>query len=576
MSRTLALFLLAFVLGGCTAAPRKEEAPEPRLSAQVLTADALYGDASRKLRETENACTLVGKPEDAQCARPVPLGTLNYLMTDYYRRFEWPMRGAASGRPKLCVALSGGGIRSAGFSIGVMQGLADLGLDERIDAISATSGGGYALAWVGHAMASKRASSINSLLRNSVELAALDKRVDEQWDSTASRVTTLLLSIPSRIISLYWLTVDQFIKIPLPSVDAPRISYEGMIRDTFMPEKDDFNKRVDDVGFWRAVFPRGTTVEQLATAVEERRMPLPIWTATATDSSPECKAWNLDKHVYEMTPFRQGSHGFGYTNKFYSYGQQLSLLSAVAGAALDTPCLEGWRRILDLAVGRFGSKFPVLYTTPLIVDPKSEPETRVHTFVRLIDGGDAENLAAYPLIRRLCERIVMVDATEDPHLVFKSYHLLKKSLATQGITLVIPKIDALAKKAMTASCEKEHTQAPLCFASRRQPLPVYSGNVGALPYDGSRSDINIQVSYLKLAMDENSIALYPKAVRDYWGSLDLECRKSQQRGCQFPQDLTIDQRYTQERFRAYRELGRYYVSRCLTPTGQLNADCVNP
>lgn len=116
------------------------------------------GDAARKLQKSEGACTLVGKADVVKCALPFPRITLNYLMTDYYRRFEWPKRGAASGRPKLCVALSGGGIRSAGFSIGVMQGLADLGLDGRIDAISATSGGGYALAWVGHAIASERSS----------------------------------------------------------------------------------------------------------------------------------------------------------------------------------------------------------------------------------------------------------------------------------------------------------------------------------------------------------------------------------------------------------------------------------
>jgi len=49
--------------------------------------------------------------------------------------------------PKLCLALSGGGLRSAAFSIGVMKALHGRAMLEQVEAISAVSGGAYALSW---------------------------------------------------------------------------------------------------------------------------------------------------------------------------------------------------------------------------------------------------------------------------------------------------------------------------------------------------------------------------------------------------------------------------------------------
>ena len=56
------------------------------------------------------------------------------------------------------LALSGGGIRSATFSLGVMQALAHRGLLKRFDYLSTVSGGGYigsAITWLVSAMAHK-------------------------------------------------------------------------------------------------------------------------------------------------------------------------------------------------------------------------------------------------------------------------------------------------------------------------------------------------------------------------------------------------------------------------------------
>jgi predicted acylesterase/phospholipase RssA len=48
----------------------------------------------------------------------------------------------------LGLACSGGGIRSATFNLGVLQGLARLGLLRRLDYLSTVSGGGYIGSWL--------------------------------------------------------------------------------------------------------------------------------------------------------------------------------------------------------------------------------------------------------------------------------------------------------------------------------------------------------------------------------------------------------------------------------------------
>jgi len=58
----------------------------------------------------------------------------------------------------LC--FSGGGIRSATFNLGILQGLAELGLLRRFDYLSSVSGGGYIHQWL--AAWIRRASTANS------------------------------------------------------------------------------------------------------------------------------------------------------------------------------------------------------------------------------------------------------------------------------------------------------------------------------------------------------------------------------------------------------------------------------
>ncbi len=55
---------------------------------------------------------------------------------------------SADGKPLSALCLSGGGIRSATFNLGVIQALAERGLLERFDYLSSVSGGGYIASWL--------------------------------------------------------------------------------------------------------------------------------------------------------------------------------------------------------------------------------------------------------------------------------------------------------------------------------------------------------------------------------------------------------------------------------------------
>lgn len=78
------------------------------------------------------------RPELTQgTATPPPL-------EETYRRIGQPGQEA----PLSAICLSGGGIRSATFNLGVLQHLAHLGILQRFDYLSSVSGGGYIASWL--------------------------------------------------------------------------------------------------------------------------------------------------------------------------------------------------------------------------------------------------------------------------------------------------------------------------------------------------------------------------------------------------------------------------------------------
>jgi predicted acylesterase/phospholipase RssA len=112
--------------------------PEPRAEGfrEVLWAEIKEVEQSRELR----GLTAQGVVSDKQSAgKPlVPETKLREIRTVY---------SEAGHHNFLGLALSGGGIRSTTFNLGVLQALAKYGLIPRFDYLSAVSGGGYIGSW---------------------------------------------------------------------------------------------------------------------------------------------------------------------------------------------------------------------------------------------------------------------------------------------------------------------------------------------------------------------------------------------------------------------------------------------
>jgi Patatin-like phospholipase len=76
-------------------------------------------------------------------------------------------RSASASLSALC--LSGGGIRSATFNLGVLQGLAKIGLLGKFDYLSSVSGGGYIAAWLRTWMSRENVAGVVNALKNPAE-----------------------------------------------------------------------------------------------------------------------------------------------------------------------------------------------------------------------------------------------------------------------------------------------------------------------------------------------------------------------------------------------------------------------
>src|ERR1019366_4276817 len=97
-----------------------------------------------------------------------------YLRTTSDRRLR-AIRARIRDERHVALCLSGGGVRSASFAMGIVQGLARHGLLGRFHYVSTVSGGGYAGSWLTAWMARAGARTVEERLRH----ARTDKETQE-------------------------------------------------------------------------------------------------------------------------------------------------------------------------------------------------------------------------------------------------------------------------------------------------------------------------------------------------------------------------------------------------------------
>ena len=480
---------------------------------------------------------------------------------DLYPVNKRPGDDAPDSSPRLCLALSGGGIRSAAFQIGVLQGLRDRGLLDRVDLISAVSGGGYAMSWfIASRLEEAGAANPRPLFESGFLREDYCRGVevgDPRWPDCApppppyafldeDKVATKdsgFAQLVSKPESLFLFLVG-LLAVPIEA------AYDSLETDlpSFLLEHRNYVRLLHDV----YSIPDYTLAELARRLAQVSDLAYPIFSATARagdctkESSPTIGlAADFKTSSFELAPSEVGSTTWGFSSAA-PYLYTVADAAAISGAALDVPSGLACSAI-EKARLRLGTRL-------------RGPERELR---HVTDGGYSDNLALAPLLlRRNCQAIIVADAGQDPHLAFSSYQRLVKALEHQNVgTLKVEGIDELVK--MTSPrCETR--DSPPCFVthvvdedapqrSRRLERGWFTGTAQTGTSDGD----GIPLLYLKMAVDERMLDCYPEAVAK---AIDWNCSRPH---CKFPDIPTHNQWLSEVHFRGLRHLGRYLVNQAV-------------
>ena len=441
-------------------------------------------------------------------------------------------------RHQVCLSLSGGGLRSAAFSIGVMQGLHDLGLLDGNTIVSATSGGAYAASWL----------YIADQLRGMGLSTALDSSGPEQ-----RRLARDVGAFMNRPLAIYAATTGLVLEPPFfasrrfscsdgkatlrPSGGSP--AYGFSISRVFHGSHDVQTLRMDS--------------RLKAASAESGTLRLPIISVSMTSGAePSCDRDFLREDLTAAW-FSESGLTTIKGEKFLVGNISFRSLITSAGAAIDVS-----PRLLDFGNDEVGNSrdYPRLdvCSLPSIFRPRlghafCATNYNSDTNLKFItDGGFTDNLALLPLLDEDCTVIISSDASHDPTLTFGASlrqieeHLQTHGLDTQGIIEQIrPKGDYPSE----------------AFLADRSLTSVAGGEL-----NGSRS-----FWLLKLSVPESgSSHVFPDSVQKrLFEEKDLNFGVNGCMGdglskrCRFPQQTTVVQAYSSETFTAYRDLGRWIV-----------------
>lgn len=439
---------------------------------------------------------------------------------------RWP-----NNRPRMCLALSGGGLRAAAFSIGILEGLHGLpkGWIEKLDVISAVSGGSYALAWY-LAAQSRNPEAADKLFT--------DPQLVERLAEKAEFVNQSAATARFAIFGLFKSAVD-IVYRGLTGLNRPTLNhsyYEHRLREVFELDVD---------SGWEGV----------RQAILAKRLPLPIFNASATAADPEDGEpvptdgeFAHPQRIFEISPFRHGSEELKFVHD-RDPPFALAGAAAISGAAVDERYGPG-ASLFSKVRGGLG------FTYDATKGWKWDRGRENLKVLYLSDGGFAENLGAYTLIKRMCEEIVIVDSTEDPDLELEGYWRLKAILKQQlKADFSVPALEALGGRVQMS----------------RFPLsPVLDGTIGKFPWidrDGTATAVSTPVRYVKLAWNERWIAeSSEKPVTDLFAKVQEHIRRCNEKPtdklgmvCRFPHDPTRVTSYEPSQFLAYRALGHGIV-----------------
>lgn len=435
-------------------------------------------------------------------------------------------------KPKICVALSDGGLRSAAFSTGVLRSLYLDGALHKVDILSATSGGAWSVLWL-HA----RLADGNSL----ADIYGVSRDVD----------TSTIRELETRsFIGPIWKAWT----VAWGPMRAAFAAYYASIASKFGRP---FQK---------------TSIAAINNNIEKHRIPVPVINVSSfrpcNSDDSEIKRYGADgpqlaermqelmpfgQHLIELTPQYWGSKALGYSSTFPFEVRNMEDWARVASAAVDAPGYRNCEALRALGI-TFGAHVP----TPETSSARTVEQKKIF----LADGGFVDNLAARSLFDRGCETVLISDAEHDPTLNFEAYRRLQKDLSTDGKRLIVSRIDDWILRRGPDRCPKDGP----CF----QADNAANGLVNNSAFEGCLTTHETceapgqeptRVIYLKLSIDPlavNERRLNPAVTDFYLKSINgPSCKEPRgtDADCSFPHTPTFKTNYGEEEYRAYRLLG---------------------
>ncbi len=467
----------------------------------------------------------------------------------------WP-----AGLPRACLALSGGGTRSAAFATGVMQAFAEAGALDRMDVVSGVSGGAYALSWF-------MATKLNAQTKAGKPIANADLLSEENEVVRSLTADAKLIPTPYGVMAVLANALDKALKTVLGEGGSANNPYWAALHSTFL------------AGQCADCAVDGTfKVKDLAPLLQRNQLPIPIFGLSARRvedgrcDPPGKKPRPLEASYFEVTPLRQGLLG-AYSDTGLGLG--LADTIALSGAAVSVP--DKWYCELVGVMGQsLGSEW-----TYSAASHVPDSDVALHslettpTTLFLADGGHVENLGVYPLVQRLCQTIFVVDAEHDPLLGYEALNKLTAHLGERHIAWRVPLLNARGEA-------PEAIDRSSGYAADRLKDPVFRGSLGLIPFmhrienkEGQAfalSQLQIEVRYLKLSIDGDAVVeecdrnlnlheldkvRYCAEKREYTRSGEpWKCSDRLLGNCPFPQYPTTRQNLSSDEVAALRALGR--------------------
>ena len=406
-------------------------------------------------------------------------------------------KNGSNERPQYCLALSGGGMRSASYSAGVMSAMfahdvsGEVSLDE-IDYISSVSGGGYAS---GYYYIQKYADESLGVFSKE-ELLRLQNKLGDRGD--LNKYLFILPYLGS------FSTVGVFNSLRgHPGQSLIGMAYESSIADSYL-----------------GVSPV-TTLRELSQFVRQAGLPKFIFNASVYGDNKK-KTQRRDR-VYEFAMYHEGSRATGFvkldtfrkTDDDNSKDITIAEVITTSAAGTDAPLTGFWSSV-RAAIGGYTGHF------------EERSGGKSPEYLHFADGGYSENLGAYALIKRGCRHLIIVDAEEDREYVFEGYRILKHdilSAKSKAGEMSVPDIEIeQIEKVLQTNWKNCGDKNDECNAYRDGDtdyywtVPVMTGAGRFCEGD----DCTFSVTYLKLSFDQSRIHEQPELDRARWARLPKE------------------------------------------------------